>query len=84
MHNDLDRTWQASRRVNLSNLARQVEIATEVGIQPIVDGAATLQVKAEDMLAALETVRAAFDETVARRRRLARHEPGRAANCPIR
>ena len=64
VHNDLDRTWQASRRANLSNLARQVESATEVGIQPIIDGAATLHLKAEDMLAALETVRAAFDETV--------------------
>ena len=63
VHNDLDRTWQASRRVNLSNLARQVEVATEGGIQPIVDGAGALQLKAEDMLAALEAVRAAFDET---------------------
>jgi methyl-accepting chemotaxis protein len=63
VHNDLDRTWQASRRVNLSNLARQVEVATEGGIQPIVDGASALQVKAEDMLAALEAVRAAFAET---------------------
>lgn len=63
VHNDLDRTWQASRRVNLSNLARQVEITTEGGIQPIVAGAATLQTKAEDMLTALEAVRAAFDET---------------------
>jgi len=64
VHNDLDRTWQASRRVNLSNLARQVEVATEGGIEPIVTGASTLQIKAEDMLAALEAVRAAFDETV--------------------
>ena len=64
VHNDLDRTWQAARRTNLSNLARQVESATEVGIQPIIDGSATLHLKAEDMLAALETVRAAFDETV--------------------
>ena len=64
VHNDLDRTWQAARRTNLSNLARQVESATEVGIQPIIDGATTLHLKAEDMLAALETVRAAFDETV--------------------
>ena len=63
VHNDLDRTWQASRRLNLSNLAHQVEAATEQGIQPIVAGASTLQVKAEDMLAALEAVRAAFDET---------------------
>jgi methyl-accepting chemotaxis protein len=65
VHNDLDRTWQASRRINLSNLAQQVEIATEGGIEPIVSGASILQVKAEDMLAALESVRAAFDETTA-------------------
>ena len=45
-------TWPARSR-----------LATEVGIQPIVDGAATLQLKAEDMTAALEAVRAAFDET---------------------
>jgi methyl-accepting chemotaxis protein len=64
VHNDLDRTRQAARRHNLSNLAHQVESATEVGIQPIIDGAAALHVKAEHMLAALETVRAAFDETV--------------------
>ena len=64
VHNDLDRTWQAARRSNLSNLTRQVESATEVGIQPIIDGASTLHLKAEDMLAALEIVQAAFDETV--------------------
>jgi methyl-accepting chemotaxis protein len=64
VHNDLDRAWQASRRINLSNLARQVEQATEVGIQPIVDGTTTLQFKAGDMVTALESVRAAFDETV--------------------
>jgi hypothetical protein len=64
VHNDLDRTWQVARRNNLSNLTRQVESATEVGIQPIIDGAATLHLKAEDMLQTLETVRAAFDETV--------------------
>jgi methyl-accepting chemotaxis protein len=64
VHNDLDRAWQASRRINLSNLARQVEQATEVGIQPIVDGTTTLQFKAEDMVTALESVRAAFDETM--------------------
>ena len=63
VHGDLDRTWQASRRVNLSNLAGEVEGATEIGIQPIIDGAATLQLKAQDMIAALEAVRAAFDET---------------------
>ncbi len=63
VHSDLDRTWQASRRVNLSNLAGEIEAATETGIRPIVDGAATLRLKAQDMTAALEAVRAAFDET---------------------
>jgi methyl-accepting chemotaxis protein len=63
VHNDLDRAWQASRRVNLSSMAHQVEAATEVGIQPIVDGTATLQIKAADMLAVLDNVRTAFEET---------------------
>jgi len=63
VHSDLDRTWQASRRVSLSNLAREVETTTEFGIQPIVESAAALQQKAEGMTAALQTVRAAFDET---------------------
>jgi methyl-accepting chemotaxis protein len=63
VHTDLDRAWRASRRINLSSLARQVESATEAGMQSIVDGTATLQLKAEDMVAALESVRAAFDET---------------------
>ena len=64
VHSDLDRTWQASRRVSLSNLAREVETRTEVGIQPIAESAATLQQKGEEITAALQTVRATFDETV--------------------
>ncbi|MGH6664658.1 MAG: methyl-accepting chemotaxis protein [Pseudolabrys sp.] len=64
VHNDLDRTWQASRRVNLSSLAAQVESATEAGIQPIIDGTSNLLLKAEDMVTVLERVRAAFDDTV--------------------
>jgi len=64
VHNDLDRAWREARRLNLSNLAHQVESATEVGIQPIINGAGTLHFKAEAMLAALESVRSAFDETV--------------------
>ena len=63
VHNDLDRARQALRRANLSNLAQQVESATEVGIRPIVEGTTTLQLKAEEMALALESVRAAFDET---------------------
>ena len=63
VHHDLDRTWQATRRLNLANLANHVEAATEGGIQPIVAGASTLQIKADDMLATLESVQAAFEET---------------------
>jgi methyl-accepting chemotaxis protein len=63
IYSDLDRTWQASRRVSLSNLAGEVEAATEVGMHPIAEGAATLQVKAKGMTSALEAVHAAFDET---------------------
>jgi methyl-accepting chemotaxis protein len=63
VHNDLDRAWQAARRLNLGSLAPQVEAATEIGIQSIVAGASALQIKAEDMVTALTTVRTAFDET---------------------
>ena len=63
VHHDLDRTWQALRRGNLSNLAPQVEAATEMGVKPISDGAAALQSKAAGMLAALEAVQLAFEET---------------------
>ena len=77
VHNDLDRTWQASRRNNLSNLARQVESATEVGIQPIIDGAAALHLKAEDMLADAGNRAGGIRRNRPRRRGFARHEPGR-------
>ncbi len=63
VHDDLDRTWQASRRLNLSDMANEVEAATDVGLQPIVEGALTLQAKAEDMRVSLEIVRTAFEET---------------------
>src|SRR5690348_6991416 len=45
VHHDLDRTWQALRRGNLSNLAPQVEAATEIGVKPISEGAAALDRK---------------------------------------
>lgn len=63
VHTDLDRTWQATRRVKLSSLANEVEAKTETGIRPIVDGADAVQQKADDMLAALDAIRAAFHET---------------------
>ncbi len=64
VHRDLDRAWQASRRVNLSNLTSQIETVTAAGIQPIVSGATDLQSKAENIVSAMKTVRAAFDEAV--------------------
>ena len=64
VHSDLDRTWQESRRVNLSNLVGQIETAAEVGIQPVIDGSAALQGKAQDMAVVLGAVRAAFEETI--------------------
>jgi methyl-accepting chemotaxis protein len=63
VHSDLDRSWQALRRGNLSHLAQNVEAATEAGVRPIAEGAAALQLKADHMLSGLETVRAAFEET---------------------
>jgi HAMP domain-containing protein len=69
VHNDLERAWQAARRDNLSNLAHEVEIATEGGIQPIVAGAAALQGKAEDMLSASIVMREASARITASRPR---------------
>lgn len=37
IHGDLDRSWQALRRGNLSNLAQDVVAATEAGIKPIAE-----------------------------------------------
>ncbi|HET7847848.1 MAG TPA: methyl-accepting chemotaxis protein [Pseudolabrys sp.] len=64
VHQDLDRAWQASRRVNLSNLTSQIETVTEAGIQPIVSGASDLQSKAGVIVASMKTVRDAFEEAV--------------------
>ncbi|HEX5507355.1 MAG TPA: methyl-accepting chemotaxis protein, partial [Pseudolabrys sp.] len=64
VHQDLDRTWQASRRVNLSNLTSQIETVTEAGIQPIVAGTSALQGKADDIIKTMDTVRGAFGEAV--------------------
>ena len=64
VHDDLDRAWQTLRRANLSNLAPQVETATEAGIRPIAQGATALQDGAAEMLAALANVQAAFEQTM--------------------
>lgn len=63
IHSDLDRRWQALRRGNLSSLPAQVEAAAEAGIRPIANGAAVLQLRAEEMLSRLDSVGTAFEET---------------------
>jgi len=53
---------RAARRTNLSNMAREVEAATERGLHPVTDGTAVLRAKTADMRGALETVHAAARE----------------------
>ena len=60
---DLDHKRQVDRRINLSNMAREVEDATEGGMRSIVDGSVALRAKADEMRTALETVQAAADES---------------------
>jgi methyl-accepting chemotaxis protein len=60
----LDQGQKAARRANLTDMAKQVETATEGGMVPIVDGSAALRGKAEDMRAALEAAHAASTETL--------------------
>ena len=59
----LDRAERAARRANLSNMASEVEGATERGLRTVVDGSAVLRAKTDDMRGALETVHAASSET---------------------
>jgi methyl-accepting chemotaxis protein len=60
---DVGRKRRSARRTNLSNMASELEHATEIGMRSILDGSVGLRAKADDMRTALETVRAAADET---------------------
>ena len=60
----LDQGQKAARRANLTNMAKQVETATEGGMVPIVDGSAALRDKADDMRTALQAAHAASAETL--------------------
>jgi methyl-accepting chemotaxis protein len=60
---DVDRKRQAHRRASLINMAHELEDATQRGMQGIVEASFALKAKAEEMQAALETVRAAADAT---------------------
>ena len=60
---DVDRKQQSDRRVNLSNMASELEQATEVGMHSIVQGSFALRAQANEMRTALEMVRTASDDT---------------------
>ena len=62
-HGKLDQAERAVRRANLSNMADEVESATERGLRTVLDGSAVLRTKTNDMRNALETVHAASTET---------------------
>ncbi len=59
----VERKRQAERRLNLKNMASELEQATEFGMHGVVDAAVALKEKADEMRAALDTVRAASGET---------------------
>ena len=60
---NVDRRQQAERRANLSNMANELEQATEVGMHSIVQGSFELLAQANEMRTALEMVRTASDDT---------------------
>jgi methyl-accepting chemotaxis protein len=74
---EAERKWRSDRRDNLARMANDVDTAAKNGMQPIVDGSATLLTKAEDMRQSLDAVRAASDET-ARAARMSRKLNDRA------
>jgi methyl-accepting chemotaxis protein len=60
----LDQDQKAARRANLTDMAKQVETATEGGMAPIVDGSTALRGKADDMCTALQGAHTASTETL--------------------
>jgi methyl-accepting chemotaxis protein len=60
---DVDRKLQSDRRANLSNMASELEQATEAGMHTIVQGSFALRAQANEMRTALEMVRTASDDT---------------------
>jgi methyl-accepting chemotaxis protein len=60
---DVDRKRQSVRRATLSNMASELEQATEAGMHSIVDASVALKAKADEMSESLGAVRAASDET---------------------
>ncbi len=60
---DADRKRQHDRRTNLINMAHELEHATELGMHAIADASQSMLAKADGMRTALDTVRAASEET---------------------
>jgi methyl-accepting chemotaxis protein len=60
---DFDRKRQTDRRKNLKNMEREIDDATGIGMHTIIEAAAVLRTKSEEMRGALENVRTASDET---------------------
>jgi len=59
----LDEAERTARRTNLSNMANEVEAATERGLRTVLDGSSVLRAKTDDMRSALEAVHSASTET---------------------
>ena len=59
----LDEAERTARRINLSNMATEVEAATERGLRTVLDGSSVLRAKTNDMRSALEAVHSASTET---------------------
>src|SRR5690242_10543396 len=62
-YTEVERVKREQRRANLANMAQQLEMTTVAGLGPVIEGAASLRVKAEEMSAALEAIRGASSET---------------------
>ena len=59
----LEEAERVARHANLSNMATEVEAATERGLRTVVDGSTVLRAKTDDMRGALEAVHSASTET---------------------
>lgn len=60
---DVDRKRQTDRRTTLTNMASELEQATEAGMRSIVEASLALRAKANEMRTALEMMRSASDQT---------------------
>ncbi len=60
---EVERVQRERRRANLANMAQQLEMTTAAGLGPVIEGAAALRAKADEMSATLEAIRSASSET---------------------